>query len=98
MIGCCSRMIVTQRWIFARAYRIDLGASDFSLALARLRRGRGCGWCRGSCNSASLTDARDHRADLDRIAFLEQLLAERSGNWRRHLDRHFVGLKAGDRL
>jgi len=49
-------------------------------------------------SAARLANARNHRADLNRVAFLEQLLAQGSGNRRRHFDRHLVGLQAGDRL
>ena len=47
---------------------------------------------------AAFVDPRDHRADRDRVAFLDQLLGEHAGDRRRHLDRDLVGLEAGDRL
>ena len=46
----------------------------------------------------TLVDRRDHRADRDRVAFLDQLLAQHAGDRRGHLDRDLVGLEAGDRL
>ena len=46
----------------------------------------------------AFVDPRDHRADRDRVAFLDELLAHHAGDRRRHLDRDLVGLEAGDRL
>ena len=45
-----------------------------------------------------LVDARDHRADRDRVALVDQRLAEHTGRRRRHVDADLVRLERRDRL
>ncbi len=95
MVGRSSVMILAQRRAFAGSGRIDRRTGDRRLAFAG--RWLGCG-SRRRCNRTAFPDAGDDRANLDRVTLGEQLLGKRSRDGRRHLDRHLVRFKAGDRL
>jgi hypothetical protein len=62
------------------------------------RRSGGCGGGRRGAAAPARFDPGDQRADGDRVAFGDELLAHRAGDRRGHLDRDLVGLEAGDRL
>ena len=80
------RMIVAaQRRRFARAGRVGGRVRG---GLRRCRRSRG----------RAFVDPRDHRADRDSVAFLDELLGQHARDRRRHFDADLVGLEAGDRL
>ena len=80
--------------------RCSLRSAGFSPAPAGIDRASRLGDARpsGAAAAAPASRSGDHRADRDRVAVRDQLLAHRAGDRRRHLDRDLVGLEAGDRL
>ena len=72
-------------------------ASIFSPAPSGLTGVDGGGSALAARGAAGL-DLGDHRADRDRVADRDELLAHRAGDRRVDLDRDLVGLEARDRL
>ncbi len=91
------------------AHRGRQGGDAVAGLFARRRGGRGRGGfglggggnrSGGGRRGLAVTglDRRDHRADIDRIAHRDNLLAHHPGDGRGHFDRDLVGFEAGDRL
>jgi hypothetical protein len=87
--------VIMQRRVLAGPARIDDMGERRSVAR---RFGRGGGAVLGRGCGRAVDDARDQRAHRHGFAFLDEIVAHRAGHRRRHLDRHLVGLEAGDRL
>ena len=94
--GGCGRGWCGRRGRFGSRGRFGGGAGCGRRVRCGRRFGGGCGRSR-RCG-AGLADDGDHGADVDRVAFLDADLGERSGHRRRHLGVDLVGRHLEERL